>query len=736
MALAFLSGYPPTPDRLLARFLPPVAEGVAAQLIERLTQPGDLILDPFGQSPQIALEALHVGRRIVVANFNPISRLALSLLARAPSEKELLAALTALADAPLTSGERLEHYLRGIYHTTCVECGAAVEADAFECDAASHLPLTKTYHCAQCGWHAQVATDEADRAQAKRFQARGLDYYRLLDRVAGRDDPDRVYAEEALAVYSPRTLAALAEALTKFETLDLNREVRRLLAGLLVVAFDALCLLTQERPKALVAPTKLYTEKNFWRALEQGVAQLVGNGNIEPALPLAELLTARAGIHAHAGPTRELAAQLPPQSCALLLSTVPRPNQAYWTLSALWAAWLWGRESANALRSVLRRRRYDWNWHTEAVQRAWAQVAEALRPAGQLIALVPEAGPGFNACLFNAADRAGFALTGAAWRSDTAEAQMVWEKSSAPTPPADLEAEIQTTALEAATQILCARGEPTRWATVHFHIWQTLAAKRLLAAVSEEPLATLNRWIQTAVDTALDLRRYGAQAGDELTVGLWFVAEGQPTLEPPLADRVEAVVARLLADGEAHLEQDLLQRLYPHFPGALTPERDLVLACLHSHAQRLAGERWQAHSADWPEQRAQETHALQAELRTLAARLGYEVRGDNPQYWHEAGEGVYCFMVSPLASLGLAVRAPFSAPSSFLVVPGGRAELIAYKLRRDPRLRAALLLQRWQIIKFSQIRRMLADEQLTRATLEPAFYADPLEEMQQLTLLG
>jgi hypothetical protein len=67
-------------------------------------------------------------------------------------------------------------------------------------------------------------------------------------------------------------------------------------------------------------------------------------------------------------------------------------------------------------------------------------------------------------------------------------------------------------------------------------------------------------------------------------------------------------------------------------------------------------------------------------------------------------------------------------------MPGGRASLVEFKLRRDPRLRAAMLAGGWQVLKFRHVRRMAGDAGLTRTTLEPALGADPLEEMKQLGL--
>ena len=88
LSLAFVPGFPPSRPRFLGRFLPPVADGVAAEYTRAHSRPADIVLDPFGQAPSVALEALSLGRRVVVASNNPILRLALSLALRPPGLDE------------------------------------------------------------------------------------------------------------------------------------------------------------------------------------------------------------------------------------------------------------------------------------------------------------------------------------------------------------------------------------------------------------------------------------------------------------------------------------------------------------------------------------------------------------------------------------------------------------------------------------------------------------------------
>ena len=742
--LPFTPGYPPASPRLLAHFLPPLADGLAAHYIEQYTRPTDLIFDPFGQSPRVALEALHLNRRVLVANFNPISRLNLSLTVRPPSELELRAALTALADAR-KDHQRLEEYLLNFYASTCGECHQPVTADSFEWDGDDLL--AKTYHCDHCQKDfTHLPTDAADRDLAYRF-TRGLDYYLLLGRVAALEStgesqtrPDtRSHAEEALAVYPLRTIAAIAAVLVKLDALNPAPEIRRLLCGLLVAAFDATTTLTQDRPRALTAP-KRYREHNFWRALEKAMGMLAGLPAPNRSVALPELLSPAEGarIHAHAGPARDLAATLPEGGCALLLTALPRPNQAYWTLSALWAAWLWGRDSTAALRTVLHRRRYDWAWHATALTHTLASVQRTLAPSGHLIALMAESEPGFNACLFTAADSAGYSLSAAALRADTAEAQYIFAPQTFRVRSAEtLKISIEDTAREAALATLLARGEPARWLTVHFTAWYALAEKHLLAALPDDPLTTVNRLLEPVFRDPAHFTRLGATPTDDPATGLWYVAPDVTlSARPSLADRVEAKILQLLSDNEPHDEHTLTQQLYVEFPGLYTPSQNLIQAALASYAEEIEPGQWRLRPEDSSAARAEELQAIQAELRALGARHGYTLAGANPLEWREAEHTVYTFAVLTTAVISHHLLGEYPpAHRRFLVFPGGRAGLAAFKLRRDPRLRAAFVAGNWLILKFRHIRRMAADSDLTRATLEPAFYEDPLDEAKQLALI-
>ena len=90
----YLPGKPATKPGPLARFLPPVPDGVITAWLRKYLPPGAWVLDPFGAVPQMVIEAARAGYRVLVAANNPVARMLLEMAAHAPDENELRAALT------------------------------------------------------------------------------------------------------------------------------------------------------------------------------------------------------------------------------------------------------------------------------------------------------------------------------------------------------------------------------------------------------------------------------------------------------------------------------------------------------------------------------------------------------------------------------------------------------------------------------------------------------------------
>lgn len=747
----------PDPPGPLGRYLPPIPPGVAsAWLKQNLPAPaGAWVLDPFGAAPAVAAEVARAGYRVLVAANNPIARSLLDLIANPPTPDELRSALAEIA-AAYKGSERLEPHLRGLYTTRCARCGAEVMAEAFIWERGAAAPSAKIYTCPACGDGAprpdgpaspaerERPATEADARLAATFAAGGLHRARALERVAPLNDPDRRYAEEALEAYLPRALYALVTLINKLEQIEPGRQ--RVLQALYLAAFDRGSTLWpwpggRTRPRQLGASPR-FRENNLWLALEEAV-QAWGEMGSRP-LPLTtfpEPPPETGGICVFEGRLKDLAAGLEGLPVGAVLAALPRPNQAYWSLSALWAGWLWGHEAAAPFKSVLRRRRYDWAWHATALQAAFSSLASGegsaarLPPGTRFLGLAGEAGPGFITAAVTAASLSpGFTLAGIALRGDQAQLTWILGSEAEKAPPLK-----PATARQGAREYLRQRGEPAPYLHLYSAALSALApAIAGLQPGAARPSAVLSD-VQAAVRHALEAGQVFERMGGEgpAESGRWWLADAHqpPPGDPlPLADRVEIAAVRFLLKQAGCPRQAFDAAMCAQFPALLTPEAGLISAILDSYcAPAPEAEQLSLREEDLPRRRRAELAQVQRTLLDTGRRLGYAVEsGEQTVIWAQTeGSPAITFKIVASAVISPLLLDPSPPPGTrVLVYPGGRAGLILYKLRNDPRLEQAAAGQagpRWQFLKFRHLRRLVEGNALGAQNLAEQLAVDPLD---------
>lgn len=744
-APAFLTGQSSDTQLPLGRYLPPILAGSATRWLEQQVAPGGLILDPFGAAPQLAVEAARAGYRLLVAVNNPILRLVLEMLAEPPSQANSQAVLAALASARIRD-ERIEPHIRSLYASHCVQCGAGLQPEAFLWQAGAKAPMAKFYTCRQCGDTGERQVSESDLLLAKRYAETGLHHARALERVAPLNDPDRVYVEEALTVYPPRAVYALITLVNKLDSLQLAPSQQRILEALLLLAFESGNTLWpypggRDRPRQLTIPP-LYRENNLWLALERAVDLWS-----QPVSPVAlanwpELPPAAGGISIFQGRSRELFASLNPEHIQAVLTALPRPNQAFWTLSALWAGWLWGPEALTGIKSVLRRQRYGWGWHTAALQAALESLPSQLPGQTPCLALIGEAEAGFLSAALLAGRLAGLQSAGMALRQE--QAQIHWhipeQALPAPARVQSINNQLDTQLSQAAKELIIQAAEPQAFTPMYAAGLLEWANHPFLPdqTTSESSPAELHSLVQNSSQQAYSYRqgflRFGGSEKNP-TSGLWWLqAAKDPAL--PLSDRVEmAVVKALLQDAELSYPA-LDESLCTQFPGLLTPDRRLLQACLDSYAEQLPTPGlWRLKPNDTPANRRQDLDEISRLIAGLANRLAYQLQvvDENNRVidWLAAdGTCHYRFYLSASALLGKIFIAhkqiTAGRPSKQVVLlPGGRANLAAFKLSHNP---AAQLFfeEDWYFVKFRHWRRLVEDPGMSNQRFEQQLSLDPL----------
>ena len=510
-SLPYISGGRTDSSGPLNRFLPPVPEATARAFTAGLNLPGAWVLDPLAASPRMAVEMARAGQRVLVTAGNPVSRFLLDLAAHPPTLTDLQAALSDLA-AARKEGQRLETHLQALYLTRCENCGRELPAEAFLWDSKSATLTGRIYNCV-CGSGGEHPATHADVENAARWaHIDGLHRSRALERLAPRDDPDRPFAEEALSFYLPRAVYALGTIINRLDGLSTSDERRRGMTALLLYAVDSANALwpydlsERPRPRQLTFPFA-YRESNIWLALEAGVKAWASDEAPIPFTLWPEEPPESGGLCIFEGPLRELAPELGEISIKAVVGAIPRPNQAFWTLSALWSGWLWGHAAVGPFKAVLRRKRYDWQWHAEALKSLFGNLVEVIAPETPFFAVLAEAEPSFLSAAFLAAHAAGLDVNGLAMRSEPEPIQILWKKAATPIPlPGGRPGRGLKKSLPLNTnytrksirEILEANGEPMPYLHLHAAALVALAEKGMLQ-FSDEALSALEKAIHTAL---------------------------------------------------------------------------------------------------------------------------------------------------------------------------------------------------------------------------------------------
>jgi len=746
----FVPSGPTLPLPLLGDLLPRLSLSVARAYISEYTQPGGIVLDPFCVGTGVMRAAVESGRRAIAASFNPV---AVRAIEAALWPVDARPALTHLADTR-KGDQRLRDHVLELYVTRCPTCGASVTAREFIWDRSANAPVFKIVECPACGTNGGEA-DADDIASARRHEPRGLLFWLLHGKVIARGHEETSRVSDALDIYTPRALSALADILIKFDGLPpVDRDALR---APLIGVLDAVSALhpaddsgqparSVPRPKPRsFRPPPHFIERNVWWVLEALTpvpSPQVGGGEVILRAPdLDTLLNARQpAVCLLVEASRDLGKRLSGGAIDLLLARPPLPDPVVWTLSAVWTAWLWGKAEAAPLIPLLSQHRTNWDWQWRAIASALNGLLPALKDEARAIfAIDADEAPGESALDGVTLAVAGSGAALARALCDPFDGYRIHARPLARR-PADRDREalaqdIGEIATEAAIKTLRARGEPTPWPTLRTSILEALAKDGALTVAARlpedgpQPLTLVRESIETA------LKAEGAPV-IEIDDRVWWLADAS-RVEQPLADRVESAVLELLRSKDEWDEAELLRDVYRRFPGELTPERPLVAACIAAYIDDMPAHRARLRAEDRVEARDAEVQSMRQALVQLGEQLGYaaEVRAGQVVVWKDAGATAYTLVISPTAEMGAVWRyGQMLAGVPVLVIPGSRATLFQHKLARDARLREAVERGAWQFLKFSAVREMIAHADMDRRAFALALGLDPPLEKPQVQI--
>ncbi|MBN1231554.1 MAG: hypothetical protein JXA19_06805 [Anaerolineales bacterium] len=721
-------------DEPLGRFLPRYSPRCIRSWLKQNIPSRSWVLDPFGTSPLLPVEAASAGYRVLVTANNPISRFLIEIYADPPREEELNAVLAKLSATRWTN-ERMEPHIRNLYLSRCNHCKELVEVKAFLWDKEKESIFAKIFHCMACDVSGEFPVSQEDVEKALEFSQNPIQRTRALSRIAGVNDPQRPFVIEALQVYPDRSVYALFTLINEMDAMNLTTRERQILSALLLYACDMGNGLWRypneiERPLQLTLSNK-YRENNIWLALEKAV-NLWQLGN--PSTSLVEWPDSppeSGGICLYEGKLSQLMETMEDaHKFKTVVGIFPRPNQAFWTLSALWAGWLWGRESVGPFINVLKRRRYDWSWHTTALENNLESLASHLEPDTPFFGLITRYEPGFEAAIQVSAGRTGWRLKGFASRLSSEQSQFLFRLEKSPnqkTSGKSMESLIRDTARDVLLQI----GQPVHGNNLYLPEFKGLSDFGYFSMGIENAHKQYTD-SRDLMENALTYQHGFLQYKNEF---IWL--QDYQGKAPSLADRVEKFVVNLIISSPRSTTRKIHQEVCKQFPALQTPPKEMVEAVLRSYGASKRG-RWVLREKDDPNIRREHLRDIHKVLFDVGTGLGYRCIGEKPLLWLDpSGNSEYIFYIIVSAIISDMVISPEYPPEKcYIVLPGGkRTDLVAYKLQNDPFLQYSVE-KGWKFIKFHQIRTLTQFDNITKEFFDSQTASEPLNlSVPQLRLL-
>jgi len=717
--VTLLPGAPMPPQFPLARYRPIQLTGAVREFVESATQPHDVILVVGSTGGTTISDIVGADRRVAAMVRNPIDQLCTSLQVDHVPISDLQVAITQLADQEKAGRPFLLH-VRDLYRTPCPRCQHTGTAEWFAWDRESGHPFAKRVLCAHCDESVEGTVSAEDIAIAGTFPTtQGPAYHLALSRAEKHSAHHSPRVAQLVQLYTSRNLGVLMDIVNRIPRLHMQPDVSRAMTGLLLEAFDQGSSLTaygapDDKPRSLRSPQR-FLERNVWMILESA-AHAYAEAETGPVLhgvrhdTLSSLLARpQPGYLLLNRSVQGLDPETLAAAFQALIVVLAPPDAAFWALSTLWAIWLWGDRVPAGLRGFLTRRRLDWEWYQRSLAVALNHVRPLLAPGAPILMLTSSPDTAAARAAVYAADNSGLEIEQWAVVPPYGYRLLARLPSKDQHPDEIAETVVPATPQSVVEQLLRQRGEPTD------------GDELTTAAIFHTRDYDFPRFEND------DYRAAGVDVISETQ--LWLRSTDH--VAPPLADRVEDALLQYLAQKSVWRRRDLIRELYGAFSGICTPTPELIDGIIDAYTVPDSAGCLSMRPEDDPRRRRSEIQDLRSNMQRLGQQLGFRVvkRLNRDLVLRDKQRITHLFRFSATAILSphLLKSQPNCDGKRCLVTPGGRAALIALKLRRDPRLQALAEAHRWTFIKFRHLRRMI--EEITQRTeIEVYLGLDPIVE--------
>jgi hypothetical protein len=749
----------------LERFFPPVPDGlITGWLKQRLISGGPLI-DPIGASPHIILETARAGHSILVTSNNPIISFVLNILSRAPRKSDFQSALAELSFHK-RGDERLDNHLRALYITECPACKAKIDAQYFLWKKDALQPFAKRIDCPVCGIQGDYPLLASDQAILDTIGRNPLHYARAIQKVKPESPQSQAAVEAAVRLYHPRPLYFLFTLLNAVESASIPGDQRDLLLALVLSLFDYGNNLwtypaARNQPKILNVPPQ-FKETNLWLALEKSIDQWTENSssipveNHFPAQNMDGLFASLSSYHDRGnivlfnGRMKSLATRISAFQTAAILSVFPHPNQAFWTLCALWSAWLWGGDTAAPLKWAFERQRFDWGWYASALYSPLKVVNKITSLESPFLVWMPRYSPGLFAASLTATHSAGYILNSAAIQFDESTAQLIFSARDSEFVP--IHQSFDSVIQDQIGELFNNTNEPLSYSHVHATALTALDSKMLLPDQfpehPSEAVSDLQKQVQKCITNPGFLRSF-SQKKEEVENTLWLANQTQPGNKISISDQIEIECIRYLKNHPNSTLNQVIQAICELFPGLYTPSFSLIETIVNSYAMENRASRsvtepglayWRLNPNEDISSRQKDIQLIQTSIYEIGNRLGFSIDFEPVLRWiNPSGATKYFFHVISTAQLTPLLQNNDNPSSGIgvIVFPASRSRLVALKLQTNPYLNQNLE-QNWKLVKFRLIRQIVSQSSLALSNWEQMIDQDPpmWEEARQLPIFS
>ena len=697
-------------DLPLEKFIPPLPKNTFPSWIEKMGLSDHLLIDPISANPLLPVELAASGFRVLSARGNPILWLITEVAASAPTEEDFSTVINNLFNTRHGNATIFDH-LQGLYITPCVNCQKMIQPDGFIWEKGKDRPISKLYHCQFCADEGEKDISDFDLENLKRLGNLGIHRSRAFQRVVSDGEYEQASLNAALDCYLPRALYVCMLLSNRLERLSLRKDQAKYIRAILLSVFNEAHSLKHWPPRdyrflQLSVPTKFF-ERNLFLSLQTAFQHWK---HINTAVKISywpNLPDEGGGICFYPRDITDKKILISNNTPAAITTIFPRPSQAFWTLSAVWSGWLWGSKAVSPIRSALGRRRYDWYWFTKAVHIALKRIAPSLQDNTLAFGILPQYTPNLVFGLFTGMHAAGFNFRGAAFRASDEMLQCQWKKR--PTAKSVLQSEVDLR--DVINQFLTTRGEPAEY---HRIIMQTIIEFTRengipfnLSEVKESDFSRLQNLIKQLLAETNFLKPFPS----DLPGGSRWWLLNEKNIEPPLSERVESFIRKLLLSRkEIHLE-DLDRKICEKFTGARTPEPELVNTILQSYAAPKPNNPYlfRLRSNESANAREKDLKEIKEILIKIGKSFNLQATGNSIIYWKDPASKNCSHIFYPAISTEISQYVYKNEPpgnaQQVIVFPGSRSSWINYRLQHDPRFASAVE-NNWHFLKFRYLRRL------------------------------